>query len=90
MEEIKTIFSIDYALEALKILDENPYSALWRLTDDFIVNGHVISVKHSNQLMQVVIDGRYEHIGGNILIYRDNKKYEPLEYVRALICNEFN
>ena len=81
--------SIDYVLDALKVLADNPYSLLWELTDDFECNGHEVSVKDSTQYQQAVIDGRYQHIGGNVSITAGGKTYRnPLDYVKDLLLDQ--
>lgn len=80
--------NIDRVMDMLKILGENEYSLLWDLVEDFQCNGHMISVKNSRQFKQVIIDGVYQHIGGNITIVANDKNYTPLEYVKTILEKE--
>lgn len=86
---MKEMYSVSYVISILEVLAENPYNGIWSLVEDIRINGHTISVKRSNQLRQVVIDGVYQHIGGNITINREGVTYKPLEYVEKLLKNEF-
>lgn len=82
---MKRIYSFERVQEVFDALNANPYSALWDLIDDFEYNGHIIRIKDSHQLRQVIIDGVYEHIGGNITIEAKHVTYKPMEYVRLLL-----
>lgn len=82
---MKETFSVARAMNVLEILGEHPYSLLWDLTDDFRVNGHIIEVKRSHQLFQVIIDGKYEYVGGEIVINVNGRDYTSLENVRRIL-----
>ena len=78
--------SVDRAKGAFEALIANAYGPLWDLVDDFEVNGHTIRVKDSNQYLSVIIDNRYERIGGNCTIVAHGITYnEPLDYVMTLL-----
>lgn len=85
---MKKIHTLNYLLSALKELAENPYSLLWELCDDMEYNGHIIQVKNSRQYCSVIIDGRYQRIGGRCTIVYDDITYAPLEYVEYLLMQE--
>ena len=74
--------TLDEACELFRLLDRDCYSSLWHIIDDFIVNGHYVSVKSSAQFYHAVIDGCYHRIGGKNC--RVNG-FEPLEYAIRLI-----
>ena len=88
---MRKVHDLEYALDALRILADNEYSLLWDLVEDFEVNGHKISVKSSNQFKSVIIDGKYEKIGGNMTIVANGKTYtDPIDYVRDLLKDPKN
>lgn len=76
---------IGRAYDVFKILSDNPYSALWDLTEDFSVNGHTVSVKRSTQYKHVIIDGRYESISENYVMSSQGKDYKGLDWVMHLL-----
>lgn len=86
---MKRVHSVDYVIDALKVLADNEYSLLWELVDDFECNGHKISVKSSNQFKSVIIDGVYQRIGGDVTIVANGKTYkDPLDYVRDILTDK--
>lgn len=89
---MRKVHSIDYVIDALKILADNEYSLLWDLTEDFEFNGHKISVKDSHQLKSVIIDGRYEYIGNDRTIVSQYgvTYHSGLDYVRDLLMDNLD
>ena len=84
-----SVKSVDYLLDSLKILADNPYALLWELVEDFKCNGHEISVKSSTQYQQIVIDHCYQHIGGigSITSQYGVTYKNPLDYIRDLLTD---
>lgn len=80
---MKNIYSVDRAMEVIKKLAENQYSALWDLVEDFEINGHVVSIKNSTQFGHIIVDHAYMRITDGCTLYADGKTYEhPIDYVR--------
>lgn len=82
---MRKIFVYERVQQVLEVLVANPYSALWDLIEDFEYNGHIIKVKSSHQLRQVIIDGAYQYIGGDITIWSNGVNYTPMEYIKVLL-----
>lgn len=87
---MQKFYTVDWAMGIFKILNDNPYSPIWTVIEDFSINGHIISVKNSHQLRQVIVDGKYEYIGGSIIINRNGVDYAPLEYLKKLLLDQFD
>lgn len=79
---MKELYSIEYVMLMLKNLADVPYSALWKLTEDFRFNGHILSVQKSNQYKHIIIDGAYYSISENLTVVFKGKEYTALDYVR--------
>lgn len=82
---MKNVYILDRVMDMFKILADNEYSLLWDLVEDFTINGHEVSIKESHQFKQVIIDGRYESIGGIGAVISNGVTYTPLEYVRHIL-----
>lgn len=63
---MKQIMELDLKMARglFELLGTNEYSLLWRMVDDFICNGHLVSIKESTQFYHVIIDWHYVKIGG--------------------------
>ena len=85
---MQKVHSIDYVMDALQVLADNPYSLLWDICEDISFNGHVISIQKSNQFKQVLIDGIYQHIGGIDSITYNGVTYKPMDYIRHLLTTK--
>lgn len=79
------IHSVSWAIDGLKHLSQDPYSPLWKLIEDFECNGHIISVKRSNQWNHVIIDDVYYCIGGVGKIQYRGQNYSYLEYIEKIV-----
>ena len=85
---MKEMFSIDYVMDMLKVLADNPYSALWNLVEDFTFNGHIVSVQRSTQYKHIIIDNVYRSIGDHVTIVSNGNEYSSLEYVKEILLQE--
>lgn len=82
---MKNVFSLEMVRDMFEVLADNEYSLLWDLVDDFMINGHNVSIKDSTKFKRVIIDGVYYPIGGTTQIQdSDGKLYKnPLDFTMS-------
>lgn len=85
---MKNFHTIDYVIDLFKILEREPYSAIWDLCEDFTINGHTVSVKNSTQYKSVIIDNIYQSIANGHTVCYKGKNYEAIDYVKMLLERE--